>query len=204
MKKKSSIFNLNANIVILIAYLGGLLFKWLHVACYFAWAIPLIIYLIENKNEFVKKQSAQATLLFLISSIISGLVYFLLIIFAPTETTDIYNMIVTGSILLLGVLSLLSTIVSIAITVFAVVATVKTYNYEDYNIPYLSKYLDKFRSYLEILEGKNNSSCNCNECHCYEENTQKEYKKVRPHKIRKKSSQKPTKTSTSKKVQKIV
>jgi len=112
---KSSIFNLNANIIILIAYLGGLIFKWLDTACYFAWAIPLIIYLVESKNEFVKKQSSQATFLFLISSLLSGLVYLMLLIFAPDKTQDIYNMIITGSLFLVGVVSIFSTIVAIAI-----------------------------------------------------------------------------------------
>ena len=55
-QNKSSFLNLDANITILIAYLGGLVLKWLETSCYFAWAIPLIIYLIETKNEFVKKQ----------------------------------------------------------------------------------------------------------------------------------------------------
>lgn len=197
-KQKSSIFNLDANIVVLIAYLGGLICKWLHVVCYFAWVIPLIIYLIESKNEFVKRQSAQATLLYLVSSILSLLVLIFLKIFAPSESADIYNMIITGSLFLVGIISLLATLVAVAITIFAIVAAVKTYNYEDYNIPYLSRYLDKFISYLEILEGKTHkpkeeNTCNCEECHC-----NKSYKKVKPHKIRKKetkvSKEEPKKT----------
>lgn len=172
---KSSVFNLDANIVILIAYIGGLIFKWLDTACYFAWAIPLIIYLIESKNEFVKKQSAQAILLYLISSLLSILTYLLLTIFAPNETQDIYSMIITGSLFLIGLVSILSTVVSVIITVFAIVATVKTYNYEDYDIPYLSNYLDKFREYLEKLEGKK-KTCKCNNCNCH---SQKEPSKTR-------------------------
>ena len=207
-KNKSSVLNLDANIVVLIAYLGGLIFKWLDTACYFAWAIPLIIYLIESKNKFVKRQSAQATLLYLVGSILSIIIYLLLIIFAPNENANIYNMIITGSLLLLGLISLLATIVAVTITIFAVVAIIKTYNYEDYNIPYLSKFLDKFIYYLEVLEGKHNKnkkehSCKCNECHCKEKETKQETRiKVRPHKVRIKESIKETSKGRTR-VQKI-
>jgi len=186
-QNKSSFLNLNASIVVLIAYLGGLIFKWLDTACYFAWSIPLIIYLVESKNEFVKKQSAQATLLYLVSSILSIAIYILLLIFAPSETSDIYNMIITGSLFLVGAISLLSTIIAIAITIFAVVATLKTYNYEDYEIPYLSKYLPKFRKLLEKLEGKNKKKETCcnKECRCKESKSETKSGKIKQHKVRK-------------------
>ncbi len=207
MNKKSSILNLDANIVVLIAYLGGLVFRWLHILCYLAWIIPLIIYLCESKNEFVKKQSAQATLLYLVSSLLSVAVYMLLIIFAPSKSQDIYNMIITGSLFLVGVISILATIIAITITIFGIVAIVKTYNYEDYEIPYLSKYLSKFRSYLEILEGKNKQKaepCHCEECHCTEEQPKEDIKtiKIRPHKIRNRKESNTTSRSRTK-VQKI-
>ncbi len=211
MKQKSSVFNLDANIVVMIAYLGGLIFRWTNIACYFAWAIPLIIYLIESKNEFVKKQSAQATLLYLISSVLSILIYIFLIIFAPSETADIYNMIITGSLLLIGLVSLLATIIAIAIAIFAIVAIVKTYNYEDYNIPYLSRYLDKFRKYLELLEGKNKnktSTTSKNDSkYNYAEEKQSNNHKIKQHKIRKQKKllkEKIKKTSSPRtRVQKI-
>ena len=207
MNKKSSILNLDANIVVLIAYLGGLVFRWLHILCYLAWIIPLIIYLCESKNEFVKKQSAQATLLYLVSSLLSVAVYILLIIFAPSKSQDIYNMIITGSLFLVGVISILATIIAITITIFGIVAIVKTYNYEDYEIPYLSKYLSKFRNYLEILEGKNKQTkeqCHCEECHCTEEQPKEGIKtiKIRPHKIRNRKESNTTSRSRTK-VQKI-
>lgn len=189
-QNKSSFFNLNANIVVLIAYLGGLLFKWLDNACYFAWAIPLIIYLIETKNEFVKKQSAQATLLYLANTILSILAYILLYIFIPKDNIDIYNMIITGSLFFVAIISIISSAIAITITIFAIVATIKTYNYEDYEIPYLSKYLSKFREILEILEGKNkkrksSKDCTCENCHCQKN---KPNRKVKSHKIRKKDT----------------
>jgi len=190
-QNKSSFLNLDANITILIAYLGGLVLKWLETSCYFAWAIPLIIYLIESKNEFVKKQSSQATFLFLISSLLSGLVYLMLLIFAPDKTQDIYNMIITGSLFLVGVVSIFSTIVAIAITIFTIVAIIKTYNYEDYDIPYLSKYLDKFRSFLEKLDGNpkiKEKTCNCQKCESETNKTEKESPRIKPHKIRKRET----------------
>lgn len=190
MKKKSSILNLNANTAVLIAYLGGLILKMTPTACYFAWGIPLIIYLCENKNEFIKKQSSQATLLYLINALLSILAYILLKLFSPTDTLDIYNMIITGSLFLVSIISLATTIIAVTVIIFAVVATIKTYNYEDYDIPYISKHLPKFRKYLEKLEGKSNKktkTANKEEIKKEAVKKTKEYKKAKQHKVRTKN-----------------
>ena len=185
MKQKSSILKLPANIIIIIAYLSGLILKWNNITCYFAWIIPLIIYLIE-KNEYVKKQVSQATLLFLINSLCSILSFIILLIFVPKSSINIYDMIITGSLLMIGLCSILSLLISVFVTVYSVIASIKTYNYNDYNIPYLSNYLDYFRIYLdklkEILNIKKYKYSSTLE-------EQEEYKhniKPKRHKIRKK------------------
>ena len=76
----------------------------------------LFLFLNSFKSEFVKKQAAQATFIFTISSITSIIVYLFLIVFAPTSTEDIYHMIVTGSLLLVGLVSLASVAVAILVT----------------------------------------------------------------------------------------
>ena len=152
MKEKSSILNINANIIVLVAYLGGLILKWNELGCYFAWIIPLLIYLFESKSELVKKQSAQATLLFFINSIISLAILILLFFFVPNKDIDIYKMIITGSLLIVGLLSIVSMIISIAIIYFSISAILKAYKYKDYNIPFLSNYITNFRKYLDRIK----------------------------------------------------
>lgn len=153
-KSKSTTFNIDANILVLISYLGGLIFTWIQTACYFAWAIPLIIYLTEEKNKFIKKQSAQATLIFLLTSIISILSYLLLLLISPNNYNNIYSLIVSGNLILIATISLLVSIVKIVVTIFTVVALIKTWNYQDYEIPYLDKILPTFIKYLEKIDGK--------------------------------------------------
>ena len=153
-KSKSTTFNIDANILVLIAYLGGLLFTWIRNACYFAWAIPLIIYLTEEKNKFIKKQSAQATLLYLLTSLISIISYLLLILVSPDNYNNIYSLIVGGNFIIIAALSIVISVIKIIVTIFTVVAIIKTWNYQDYEIPYLNKILPTFIKYLEIIDGK--------------------------------------------------
>ena len=156
-KSKSTTFNINANILVLIAYAGGLLLTWIQTACYFAWGIPLIIYLTEEKNKFIKKQSSQATLLFLITSIISIISYLLLILVSPDNYNNIYSLIVGGNFIIIAALSVIISAVKIVVTIFTIVAIIKTWHYQDYEIPYLNKILPTFTKYLEIIDGKKNS-----------------------------------------------
>lgn len=153
-KTKSNTFNINANIIVLTSYLGGLLFTWIQTACYFAWAIPLIIYLTEDKNKFIKKQSAQATLLYLLTSLISIVSYFLLLIVSPNNYDNIYSIIVGGNLILIVALSIIISTLKITVTVFTIVALIKTWNYQDYEFPYLNKILPIFINFLENIDGK--------------------------------------------------
>lgn len=153
-KSKSTTFNINANILVLISYLGGLLLTWIRNACYFAWAIPLIVYLTEEKNKFIKHQSAQATFLYLLTSLVSIISYLLLILVSPNNYNNIYSLIVGGNFIIIAALSIIISAIKIIVTIFTVVAIIKTWNYQEYEIPYLNKLLPKFIKYLEIIDGK--------------------------------------------------
>ena len=50
INKKSVIGNMDANVVLIVMYILAIILYLLPGARYFAWGIPLIVYLFENKN----------------------------------------------------------------------------------------------------------------------------------------------------------
>ena len=59
MKKeenRSSIGNMEAKVICLIGYLGAIILLWMGGLAFFSWALPLGIYILETKNEYVKKK----------------------------------------------------------------------------------------------------------------------------------------------------
>ena len=51
---KSSIGNMEANLVALLSYLVASLLLMIPAIGYVAWVVPLVVYLIETKSTFVR------------------------------------------------------------------------------------------------------------------------------------------------------
>ena len=56
-------------------------------------------------------------------------------------------------------------ILKIVVSFYICIATIKSWNYEEYDIPYIKKYLKKFRKFLLKLEKNGDKSIN------YKDNT---------------------------------
>lgn len=154
--KKSSISGIDSNIIVLICYLGALLLSWVDEAKYLAWLLPLIVYIIERDSEFVKKHSAQATLLFAFYSFISIILTGLFVILFPN--TNVFSVDLTnfaGSLLLFSTLSMISMLFLVVVSIFSIIAASKTWNYEDYNIPVIKKFISRFRKWMDKLMDSN-------------------------------------------------
>lgn len=154
--KKSSISGIDSNIIVLICYLGALLLSWVDEARYLAWLLPLIVYIIERDSEFVKKHSAQATLLFAFYSFISIILTGLFVILFPN--TNVFSVDLTnfaGSLLLFSTLSMISMLFLVVVSIFSIIAASKTWNYEDYNIPVIKKFISRFRKWMDKLMDSN-------------------------------------------------
>ncbi|MDD2469760.1 MAG: DUF4870 domain-containing protein, partial [Bacilli bacterium] len=74
-KHKSSIADLDANIVAIISYIGGGVLSFVPGLYYFSWAIPLVIYIMEKKSTFVKKHAIQSLSLQIVSSVLMLILY---------------------------------------------------------------------------------------------------------------------------------
>ena len=157
--KKSSISGIDANIVVLVCYLGALILSLFSDVKFIAWLLPLIIYIIEKSSEFVKKHAAQSTLLFATFSVVSMIISAIGLI--GLKNTNIHNFDLTnfaGSILLVLIINILSIASLVVVIVFAIICTSKTYSYQDYDIPVIKNYLPKFRNFMDKLMNNNSKS----------------------------------------------
>ena len=157
---KSSISGIDANIIVLIGYLGGLFLTWIININYFAWILPLIIYIIEKKSEFVKDQMAQATILYILVSIITLIFNLIWIIMFPTSYNIGLNLNnFSGSTLVVSTMNILSVTITILITLVVVITSMKTWYYENYKMPVIGFFVPSFRNLLDkIISNKKNNN----------------------------------------------
>lgn len=150
----SSIGNINANIIALLAYLIPVLLGGSPALKYVVWLAPLVMYFIEKDSGLVKFHAMQAFVLnlignafnYLVSVVISGI--FLL-------NPSIYSNNI-GSLLTLGISGIISLMlglitfgISAAVFILSIIAMIKAYKYSEFEIPFINLISDKIKQYLK-------------------------------------------------------
>lgn len=155
---KSSISGIDANIIVLLGYLGGLFLLWITSINYFAWLFPLVIYIVEKKSEFVKEQMAQATVLYITTSMITFIFNLIWIIMFPKSYNVGLNLNnFSGSTLVVSTMNILSVTITILISLIVIITSMKTWYYDNYKIPVISFFVPPFRDLLEkIINNRKN------------------------------------------------
>jgi uncharacterized membrane protein len=136
---KSSIGGLDANVMALIAYLGGAILGFIPGVRYVAFLVPIIIYIIEKDSQFVKFHAMQSILLSAVGVILS----IMLAIIGAIVTSIV---VATGAYASIGIVSILAVlvwIIAIVLLVFFIIAAVKAYKYELYKMPLIGKLAEK-------------------------------------------------------------
>lgn len=130
---KSSIGDLNANVMALICYLVSIPLGWIPLVRYVAWLIPLALFLLEKQSKFVKFHAMQSFLLHMVSAVLSFLVSAVLggILGIGSISTDTYY----ATAGLAGIIGLLTTVISLVILVCAIIAMVGAYKYKETQLP---------------------------------------------------------------------
>lgn len=152
--KKSSIWGFDANLLLVCMYAISLILYFIHGFCYFGWIIPLLVYVFESDNNFVKKQSSQAIILFLLGSIFSLIVYLTQVAIVPVTYVEYANVTLSGFRLFLShVSSVVYVMGSSVIVILSLIAIVRLYSYNDYVMPIVGDYLERFRVILDKVVG---------------------------------------------------
>ncbi len=155
---KSSISGIDANIIVLLGYLGGLFLSWITSINYFAWLFPLVIYIVEKKSEFAKEQMAQATVLYITTSIITLIFNLIWIIMFPKSYNVGLNLNnFSGSTLVVSTMNILLVTITVLISLIVIITSMKTWYYDNYKIPVISFFVPPFRDLLEkIINNRKN------------------------------------------------
>lgn len=145
---KSSIANLDANLVSMFIYLIPMLFVITRFTSALAWIIPLVVFFVEKDSDLVKFHCAQAVMLSFVPSIFSFILSIFAAIIGSTAlmTGWLFDFsgvlsILTGSVfgIVALILGLISVVISLLFFVFKVIAIVKAYNYIAYEVPIIGK-----------------------------------------------------------------
>lgn len=145
---KSSIANLDANLVSLFVYLLPMVIGFVFRADALAWIIPLVVFFVEKESDLVKFHCAQAVILVLIPGVLSFLISFITAIVGGTAMITGWIVsfsslitLLTGSVfgILLLVFALITAVISLIFLVFKIIAMVKAYNYIAYEVPLIGK-----------------------------------------------------------------
>ena len=130
---KSSIADLNANLVAVLAYLIATVVSWIPVVRYVAWLAPLVLFYMEKQSNLVKFHALQAFVLNLASSAL----YFIItvVIAAILGVGSITTVTALAAAGIAGILSLITFLVSLAFLVLTIIAMIGAYGYKETHIP---------------------------------------------------------------------
>ena len=137
----SKIGNLDAKYMILIAYFGGVLLGFIPGAQYASWVVPLIIFFVDKDNKLIAFHAMQSLLL----EVIAAIVYIILAIVSFAAVASMAVNPLTwgaglGATLAMGAIAI---VVAVVIFICAVLAAIKGYKYEIYEIPLVGKWAEK-------------------------------------------------------------
>jgi len=145
---KSSIGNMDANVMALVTYIAAIFVGFIPVLRYGAWLVPLVLYYMEKESDFVKFHAIQSLVLNIAGAVLGFFVSVVVgSIISASITTPYTAYAVFG---LTGIIGLVTTVISIIIFIFAILAMVNAYKYKQYRIPFAGKAADYALSKFSI------------------------------------------------------
>ncbi len=133
---KSSIGGIDANLMVLIAYLGSAVLAFIPIVQYVAFLLPLVLFLLEKDSPFVKFHALQSFILYVFCDV-------LMIVFSIISAIALAGLSL-ASLGVVSVMGILVLLVQILYAVLSVVAIVKAWKYETFRIPLIADWADKF------------------------------------------------------------
>lgn len=151
---KSSIRNYDANVLSFAIYFIVMIASFIPFLNYIVFALPLIIYVMEKKSDFVRSNSLQAFVVSLFSSIFSLMC--LLVSFVAKPRCNESLSFCFGSSIIHKMFSMFGSVrwmFSGFIFVICLVLALRAYNYEEYKLNYVGGFIDKVARFLNRLLG---------------------------------------------------
>ncbi len=147
---KSSL-GIEANIAVLIAYLGGAVISFIPGVRYVAFLVPLIVFILEKESKFVRFHAMQSFALYILN-----LVFVLLLTLITNLITPSLAFSSPGAALAtISLIGIIGTGISLVILVLAIIAVVNGFQYKEYRLPVLGNLAAKLADVGEGMFHKN-------------------------------------------------
>ena len=148
---KSSIGDLNANIMAMLIFVGPAILGFIPGVKYIAWAVPLIIFFLEKKSKFVKFYAATS----LVISIISFAITLVLGIVIASLTFSLVMAGGFGALAFLGILSMIFGLAFLALFIFLIVMSI---TYKQVELPFVGPLALKLSDKMDTIGSGSKSS----------------------------------------------
>ncbi len=135
----SSSLGMEANIAVLIAYLGGIVIGWIPWFSYIAFLIPLIIFILEKNSKFVRFHAVQSFIL----SIIGLVMGFLLSLISRLIAPLFFSSSPDAALSIMSAVSFTGVLISLVILLIAIIAVINAFQYKKCRLPLLGDLADK-------------------------------------------------------------
>ncbi|MCL2708376.1 MAG: hypothetical protein FWF03_04575 [Defluviitaleaceae bacterium] len=122
---KSSL-GMDANVLAVLIFAAMVVVTWIPYLKWFAWGVPLVVFLMEKESKFVKFVASQAFVVGLIRAALDIVIQLVSAIFRPIPLLNILAIILMGAV---------SIIIGIAITIVIVYLVVMAYGYKQVDFP---------------------------------------------------------------------
>ena len=146
---KSSIGNMDANVMALLTYVSAIILSFIPFVQYVSWLLPLIFFYMEKNSTLVKFHALQAFALFLVSAIIDVIINVIVAIAgastAAAIASDPYDLnSYFGAWAGVAAASVIVGIIGLVFLIFGIIAMVRAFKYEEYAMPVFGKLAAKF------------------------------------------------------------
>ena len=141
---KSSIGGLDANVMALLTYLGTVVLMFMWGVGYICWVLPLVLYFVEARSDFVRFHAMQAFVLFAFGAVVNFIVK---IAAGGFLLSGAFNVFAIFGIT--GIIGLAAGAVGLAIFIYTILAMINAYKYVEYRIPFVNAIAGKIIAALD-------------------------------------------------------
>ncbi len=132
---KSSIGDMNANIMAFLVYIIAIVISFIPVVTYVSWLVPLIIFLIEKKSSFVKFHAMQSLLLYAVATVISIIFAIITAIITAGALAAAASGNFTGAFGGAVAIGIIALIIGIIFAVLGILSMIFAFQYKQFKIP---------------------------------------------------------------------
>jgi len=138
-----SSLGMDANVAVVVAFVATIVLGWISWISWIAWAVPLVVFFMEKESRFVKRQMIQLLCLAVIRAVVLIVIQVLIWILVPATIIGGLASLLSGGLILAGLLTVISLLIGLAITVIEIYLVFMAYSRKQVELPVLWPLVEK-------------------------------------------------------------